>query len=652
MSTAQIASLASLTIDPARWSEPLVDVGYGWHQHVSSHKFSIAEREVMATMSAIVGDSRPIVLQHNTKGVWAVRVDETMANQITVMWSAFTPDEKYGEPNHPYELRPILRGEAVMVMIHEMGHVLFTTEFSPPSWCDPAHWREFFSIVNATEDVRIEDALEVEVPAFPMLRRVENDRIMQPNLDHWDNADAIRHIMLTLFARRSCTDKGAAFDGRLSHEEAGYVAACEAAFDHACDAGSSSELVDRLRPVYDALVPLLNGSTTTQSGDPGGDEGEDEDGDSDTTQTTDADADEGDEGDGDAGGDADLEDADDAGDPTDTEGGDGGDGGSGGEGGGTQDTSTNDDAEGTDGDGANDAPAPDGMPDSVRPDRQRGQWDEDRPSSTPTAERSSQLLAGEWITTNRRTSMHTQDPTASRRLAPVTRMIVKSLRRVLQDNANGGWVGRRRKGAFDAQGSRRLALGDLRTFRKRVGPKGSLDYSLVVCMDASGSVAGGCGFNVADASLAIYDAASSIDGLDVALCAYGCTVDFAVPFQSTLNAKQKRALPAVLTRMLRCVRGGASGGTNETDALVWARAASRKRNADAAMIVVLTDGCPNDYDEVQQQVAMASREGIVTGGIGVGYDAPEYHTYKTSVYDTSQLPKVLGDLVRSMMKAR
>ena len=636
-----VALATSLTNDPARWVEDLVKPGrYGYDAGTNAR----AEREVAATMSAIVGDSRPIIMRHNTEARWAVMIDESTASQVTVVWSTHTVNEN--STGHWDRLRPILRGEAVMVMLHEMGHVLFTDEITRPDWCARCDWRDFFTVVNFAEDVRIEDCMEDEVPVFRMLRKIENDRMVAPNVAQWDVVSMVRRVCCYLFAERSCTGGSSLYHPVVNATEQAVIDECHDAFMEACDATDTQSMIDSLEPVYDALLPYMNGTIQYPPPNTTGGTGTDEDGDEDdgaagpgTGEDEDEDGDEGtsgnaseDEGDGDGDTTTGEQDGDGDGEDEDGEDEEGeGEGPAGGNGAG--------------GDEGND------MPDAARPDRQRGKCEQDKSNApVPKSDRTSEVMQGEFISTRKGATHRFDDPGASARIAPTTRLIVKNLRRVLQDNANGGWIGRKRRGAFDASSSKRLALGDLRTFRERTGPKGSLDYSLVLCIDASGSMSGYAGQRAADAALSMYDAVRKIDGLDVALCAYGCTVDFGIPFPSMLTKPQIKRLGRVNERMLACVRSGSSGGTNESDALVWARAVSRKRKADTQMIVVITDGQPNDPNEVVQQVALALREGVVTGGIGIGGADPDYHTYATSIASSDQLPKVFGDFIRTMMK--
>lgn len=626
---------SSLTVDPARWSDVLVNRGY----YGEAHGYSIAEREVVATASAIIKDGRPVHSYHNSEGRWAVRIDPTTGKYVSLVWSAYTPDEISGS------LRHITRGEAVMVLCHEMFHVLFTTEIKRPSWCKPEHWRDFFTCVNFAEDVRIEDLGESVVPVFSMLRRIENDRSMAPNSLHYDQFDFVRKVMIVLYAEACCTNADV-FDGLPDAAVQSVIDGSRAAFTAATNAPDTPTLVENLRPLYDLLVPYLDaaagGGGDQQGGDESG-EGEDAGGEGGTTQQQTA-AGEDDSGEG--GSTPDKQDATNEG------------GGGGGAGHRDEDADEDEDDGATDGgedeDDATDTsedttPSPDGNADDpVRPDRERNRWDTDRDTSPVSTSDEDATINGDEVMVRFRTRHWTHDDNASRRMAPVTRRVVRNLRRTLQDNANGGWISRRKRGAFDASSAKRLGIGDLRAFRARSGPKGSLDFSLVLCLDSSGSVCGSVGECIADSGVALYEAARQIDGLDVALCVYGSGVQVGIPFSTDPDTRRAKNM---YTRALRCIRGGSGGGTMEADALVWARAVSRKRAAQAQMIVVITDGQPYAEDDVRYQIAAASREGVVTGGIGVGYVEPEYHTYHQQVTDAQQVPHALGNLIRTMMRA-
>lgn len=652
MTTATKTIATSLTVDPARWREYLVDrhsTVYG-----QTHTTSVAEREVVATASAIIRDGRPVHSHHNSDGTWAVRIDETTGKYVRLMWSHYTL-ENDGTKRH------ITRGEAVVVMCHEMFHVLFTDEVNRPDWCKPEHWKAFFPAVNFAEDVRIEDKGESVVPVFSTLRQVENDRMMPPNATNYNQFDFVRKVLIVLYAERCCTNAHV-FAGLPDAEVQAVIDGGRQSFVDATNAADTASLLEALRPLYDLLAPYMD-APTGGGGEPGGDDadGDDSDGgdpveggDGGTTgksskgdADTDTDAsgggsgdesDDADDTDTDGSGDSDTDDAD---DDSDGEGGDGEDG-------------DGEDADGADtkdkSDGGGDGGDGDPLPDAARPDRQRGEWEKDRPDdSRISGDEFDKTLNGDQIIRRVVPRGWTADPRAEQRMLPTTRNVLRTLRRTLQDNANGGWIGRRKNGAFDAASAKRLGLGDLRAFRRRQGPKGALDFSLVLCLDASSSVrSAGIGTSIADAGLALYEAARQMDGLDVALCVYGSGVYFGLPFDfaGRSDARSK----AQYERALRSIRGGHCGGTMEADAIVWSRAVTRKRAAEGRMIVVITDGQPHAEEDVEYQIALAANEGIVTGGIGVGWVNPAYHRHHVTVREATVLPTALGTLVRQMMK--
>jgi hypothetical protein len=661
MATLTIAE--SLTNDPARFSE------YLCRHYTDPYSCEVAEREVRATCSSIYRGNRRVIAKVNFQGRWSVLVGEKHGDAIHLEWSPVTMDEVNGG------LRLIARGEAVMTMSHEMFNVLYTDEVIRPEWCKPEHWREFFTIVNLAEDVRIEDLGEAEVPLFAHLRRVENDRLLGANLTHYKDFDLLRQVGVPWFAKRACSPGSEiAFTSLMDTHVARIVNDLYSDFDAATRAGSTRELLDLLRPVYEACAQYMQsggGDSGDQPGDPGEtgeptDEGEqggnaDSDDDSGTSvpgpgASNDADEDGDEDGEDAAGSGDDDEDGDDeSGDGDDGES-DESDTSSGGDG-----DETTDDADAGDDDGdtqgggdGGDGDAPDDLSDKpMRPDSGRGQWEQGESDHTPPYDdwerRSLDTVNGneiDWLGSRGRPgTTYDRFPTTT----PVANRVAAQLRRVLQANADGAYVGRRRRGDFDVSSATRIALGDVRIFRKKQGPRGALDFSLVLCLDASSSVTGYVGDMIANAGRAIYEAAERVDGLDVAICVYGSHVVRTIPFGWDRHAGKN---PRAYNRLASAIHGGEGGGTGEDDAIVWARAATRKRDAQQGLIVVLTDGGPNNRYAVSDQVQAARREGVLTGGIGVAYPAPEYHQFADSAMDVSSVPSTLANLLRTMMRAR
>ena len=285
----------------------------------------------------------------------------------------------------------------------------------------------------------------------------------------------------------------------------------------------------------------------------------------------------------------------------------------------------------------------------MRPDRQAFEWDKERKDTQrELGDRIDELLNGSFIhAPNNPVSPYEQATVVT------SRAIRSQLNRVLQHNADGSFAGRKRRGSFDVNSARRLSLGDTRVFRTKQGPRGARDFSLVMLLDASSSVRGSCGRSIANAGYAIKRASDGIIGLDVALAAYGGQGPIAaIPFGA--SDVQWRSLGG----MCEFVTHGSGGGTDETTAMLWARRASEKRAAEQPLIVVLTDGHPNNGQTVRQQVDEARRSGILTGGIGVTRVAgqnpvvPDYHEFCATARDLAAIPSVLAELLRTMMRAR
>lgn len=638
----------TLASDPARWVE-FIDA------RTTTTRMA-AEREIVATASAVLGNHARIVCHHNTSGQWAVDIERGQGTRVYhLYWSSVTTNSDGSL------LITITRGEALTTLLHELFHVLYTDWVERPEWCHPGHWPEFFSILNMTEDVRIEDAGENEVPVFASLRKIENERLMHGNEAGYPGMDSLRHVALALYASRCVATLAGKFVGMLNEAERNAYDACLADFHWACDQRSTQALLDQLEPVYEALLPFLppvgsgGGQQQPDDDQPQGD-GEDEQAqgggvpDEQPQEGGDEQAQGGggdEPGDDEQPGDGDGEGGDEPGDdeqPGDDDDGPEGESSdeSGGGGSGSRDGGV------TGGDGA---PPEQPADESMRPDRPRGDWDKPREDvSAATHDDIDRLIDGSFIHSGH-VPMDTSMLVAATNVA--SRSIRSQLNRVLQHNADGSYAGRKRRGSFDVNSARSLSLGDTRVFRTKQGPRGSRDFSLVVLLDASSSVRGSCGRAIANAGYAVKRASEQVHGLDVAIAAYGGIGPIgAIPFGAT--EAQWRTINSVC----ESVAGGHGGGTDETSAIVWARRASEQRGAEQPLIIVLTDGHPNNGASVRYEIDEARKSGIVTGGIGITRRpgeppvVPDYHEFYSTARDLSVIPSVLADLLRTMMKAR
>lgn len=629
-------STLTLAHDSSRWDDDLC----GNSRDII--ELGRARRELAATLSAVVGGRRRIEMHHNEQGRWSVIVGDALETTVILEWSCYTPDES----NAGWR-RNVTRGEALSTLVHEAMHVLYTDNVAIPSWVDPSHRDQFHMILNFAEDVRIEDLGEAVVPAFANLRRKENERLVGPNVTNWPHADLTRQVCSVLFCEVSAQSGARKFAPLLRNNPNidHLIRNARPSFVFATQANDTAGVINRLRPFYDLLAPYLTGTTPPPPPPTDTEEGED----GEDTGTGEG----GGEGDDDTGTPVNGDTTDPGEDDSDTSGDD-------------DDTDGDDDitSESRDNDGGEDEAPPDSKTttptshETIRPNAPRGQWEQivEREQGPVPTDRNGydSYFDGDPISWNDSYDSGGFVSASRIRSSTVTGRVVKNLRRVLQDNSNGGWSTRKRSGVFDPGQSTRIALGDMRTFRKRREAKGSLDYSLVVCLDSSSSVSGLVGQAIADAGLSMVDAAARIPGLDVAICAYGGTVHYAIPFDKCVHDVHRDGSRNIgrLSSLLSGCQDGVGGGTHEALALTWAFAASEKRAAQSQMVVVITDGAPSYRYEIPSLIEDARSRGIRTGGIGVMHAAPSYHEYAVRVDELVELPATLADLIRTMMKGR
>ena len=646
----------TLASDPARWADRISGESPGARM--------AAEREIVATASAVLGKHARIVPHHNSSGQWAVDIERAAGSRVYHLhWSSSTTN------SNGSHLIPISRGEALTVLLHELFHVLYTDWVERPHWCHPSHWQQFFGVLNMSEDVRIEDAGENEVPVFASLRKIENERLMQGNESGYAGMDSIRHVCLALYAARCVGTLAPKFVSFLDEAERRAFDVALPDFMWACDQRSTQDLLDKLEPVYVALLPFLPPVGDSGKGGEGGTDERSDGGDEQSEGGSDEQPQGGSDDQSDDTSQSGGGEQSDEGDDEQSQGGDGGDdepqedsnersqGGSGR----TDEQSDDGDEQSHGGGGGDDAPSRDGGitggdgeqddEQSLRPDRPRGDWDEERKDvSRAGKDQIDLLIDGSFINY---ADEYGHDASLKAATSVASRVVRSQLNRVLQHNADGSYAGRKRRGSFDVSSARRLSLGDTRVFRTKQGPRGSRDFSLVMLLDASSSVRGTCGAAIAQAGYAIKRASEQVHGLDVAVGAYGGRGMLGgIPFGST--DAQWRILPAICAG----VTNGRGGGTDETSAIIWARRASDIRNAEQPLIVVLTDGSPNNSVTVREEIDEARRTGIITGGIGISRRVglspvvPNYHEFYATARDLSVIPSVLAELLRTMMKAR
>lgn len=180
----------------------------------------------------------------------------------------------------------------------------------------------------------------------------------------------------------------------------------------------------------------------------------------------------------------------------------------------------------------------------------------------------------------------------------------------------------------------RLAVGNPRIFVHKQRKSG-LDTAIQILVDRSASMRGHR-INVAmQSALAVMTALEGTNGIATATSLFPQPVTL-TGFEEKLAMTRHRYEPDAL------------GGTPLTEALLWsARQNLAHRREHRKMLIVLTDGQPNDPGSAQKVVAMMQRHGIETIGVGIEHMAVrEIFPSHTVIGNVDELPNQLFELIQ------
>lgn len=168
-------------------------------------------------------------------------------------------------------------------------------------------------------------------------------------------------------------------------------------------------------------------------------------------------------------------------------------------------------------------------------------------------------------------------------------------------------VHRRQGNRLDGRVVHRLFVGDTRVFAKREH-KRKVNTAVQILLDCSGSMGGGKIVTARQAALAAALGIAQIPGCKVAAAAFPDIV-LLKGFDETARGAAGRFLIQ------------ANGGTPMGEAMVWAAGQLAVRREDRKMLVVITDGEPNDSKLVQTLVRKYRQSAVEVVGIGIATDA-------------------------------
>ncbi len=190
----------------------------------------------------------------------------------------------------------------------------------------------------------------------------------------------------------------------------------------------------------------------------------------------------------------------------------------------------------------------------------------------------------------------------------------------------------------------RMAFGDPRIFRKKEEVT-ALNTAVVVLVDCSGSMIRSCGprsySTMANASaFAVHTALYHLAGVQVASAVFGGMGAADVSLVCDFGEKPQAEAFAV-----------SPGGSTPTDQGLWyARAALAARPESRKMILLVTDGSPDDLDTARRVATRTRQEGIEIAAIGIVTDAVRHFCDQYCVIQhVPQLPQALFGLLETML---
>lgn len=649
-------TLAATFLNPERLHQPFL---------TSPDRVTACTREVAALANLLAtltpganGSAKPITAHYRANAAtWAYS-----PKSRSVTWTDTMFDE------------PVLRWWAGYVMVHEWGHDAFTSGYTTTAGANRAL---FHDLMNGAEDIRMEDRVMRVLPAFRTLADLARDRIsamyvqrltndpfaFYPEGDQRDLARAGRPPFApTLsFLTFVLMDRATGRDLPVPDMLADLADACMPDFRKAVGASTTGGMVPHLWRVYERIrkaCERMDAEARDEQDEQGKPDEQGEDpGEGDETTASADDPDEG-EGEGADPGTDEDEDEDTSTDPTST-----GDEG--------EDTLT-DEGEGDPADADVDPDDPGDFPNDRRgrvdaprePEHDTDMTDDKDPDYKRHDRRLSERdghMIDHWRDTADELIANPPDLAVGHLEPPRTpgnesRRMMRAMRRVLADNADGRMLRGRERGRLDVSRVHRVMAGHRDVFRERIANSGTTEWSVVIALDVSlsmydtidsGPAAGMRREDVArDLTATLIAGLDRVPGVRVALAPYARSARWACPFGTPSATMQRVAYGAAL-----------EGSTNESIAIWWGMDQIRRQRTAGNLIIVLTDGEPTDSGATLEAVREAHEAGILTVGVGLNDpDAPTplipaYHPIHAAV-DFADATTTVPAMVRRVIANR
>jgi len=197
------------------------------------------------------------------------------------------------------------------------------------------------------------------------------------------------------------------------------------------------------------------------------------------------------------------------------------------------------------------------------------------------------------------------------------------------------WIDRRGH-RIDRHCLHRPRLGDGRIFQRNTESE-SPDTAMFLLVDNSGSMGSEPMRIAREAALAMAMAADMLPGISIAVGTFP-TFELVQPFGMSV----RRRIPYYGIR--------ATGGTPTAEGVLWASKHLAARPESRRMIVVVTDGQPNDEDRARSAIRGARAHGVEVHGLGIGNCAqriPALFGKGEAIQDVHELSGALFKLLES-----
>lgn len=206
-----------------------------------------------------------------------------------------------------------------------------------------------------------------------------------------------------------------------------------------------------------------------------------------------------------------------------------------------------------------------------------------------------------------------------------------------------------RHGKIDASRLYRLFTGETKLFVKH-GEKQGINTAIHILLDASGSMRGKKMYLASHACYALASALYNIKDVSIAVTAF----PGGIKYLSGNDCTWKTVAPILLykARLHNRFAVSCNGYTPMAEALWWIMPQMRQLQENRKIILIISDGIPDNIEEAKNAVAAHRSNGHEVYGIGIEHHALEQMLtgkYAKTIYNLNGLAPAMFDILRTAM---